>query len=74
MGSHIVTISIHFPFPVMIIAMECINSIGYFAYRAARKKSVIFANSSIEIVARKTRRKKGASKRIYVARATRWSV
>lgn len=41
----------------MIIATECINSIGYFAYRAAHKKSVIFANPSIEIVTRKTRRK-----------------
>jgi len=59
MESHIVTISIHFPFPVMIIATECINSIRYFAYRAVRKKNVIFANLSIEIVARKTRRKKG---------------
>lgn len=58
MGSHIVTISIHFPFPVMIIATKCINSIVYFAYRAAHKKSVIFANPSIEIVARKTCRKK----------------
>lgn len=68
----------------MIIATRCINSIGYFAYRAARKKSVIYANPSIEIVARKTRRKKGRGggegasgyriEQIYVARATRWGV
>lgn len=56
---HIVTISIHFPFRVAIIVTECINSIGYFAYHATRKKSVIFTNPSIEIVDRKTRRKKG---------------
>jgi len=57
----------------MIIATECINSIEYFAYRADRKKNVIFVNPSIEIVARKARRKKEGyrNEQIYVARATR---